>query len=348
MPQPQSQHYLTLDGIRGIAAVIVMTRHLPDMFGYQTFPRCYLAVDLFFVLSGFVIANAYSARLASGMRLGAFMALRFIRFFPLYSLAFGFALVSLALELALPGARAWTTLSLASAVAFGALLLPAPFSPASALFPLNLPCWSLGFELAVNLFYAAIHRWLGTRTLLVVIGVSALALLRYGHYYGNMNFGDGWDGLGAGAARVGYSFFAGVLIWRFRKARRPSTFGAMLAGALAATALLVRVGPMPFDFIMVFAGFPLLVWFAAQVEPAGRAAAVFLKLGLASYGLYVIHTPVGQIVERLAHLAGTPIPMPWLGLLFIPAVTFGVLWLDARYDLPLRRRLNRAASAQPR
>jgi peptidoglycan/LPS O-acetylase OafA/YrhL len=104
----ERQPFRTLDGIRGIAATIVMTRHLPEMFGRLTFPRCYLAVDLFFVLSGFVIANAYGARLASGMGLAEFMRIRFIRFFPFYILAFAFGIAALALELSLPGARAWT------------------------------------------------------------------------------------------------------------------------------------------------------------------------------------------------------------------------------------------------
>lgn len=331
--------YRTLDGIRGIAALIVMTRHLPDMYGYQIFPRCYLAVDLFFVLSGFVIANAYAGRLADGMGLREFMRLRFIRFFPFYLLAFALGLVSLALELALPGSREWTLPALACAIAFGTFLLPAPLSPGSELYPINLPCWSLGFELAVNAFYGWVQRWLSPKVLLLLIGVSALGVIRYFLRYGNMNYGDGWDALPAGAMRVCYSFFAGVLIWRWRAARRASTAGALAVGVVTAAILLASVEAMPFDIIMVLAGFPLLVWVAAQVEPQGRIAPVFVSLGLASYGLYVVHTPAGQIVERLARLQGIELAVPAVGLAFMALLTWAVLWLDKHFDQPLRRKL---------
>ena len=340
MTDTHTGQYRTLDGIRGIAATIVMTRHLPGMFGEQTFPRCYLAVDLFFVLSGFVIANAYAERLRSGMGLGAFMRVRFIRFFPFYFLAFLFALASLALELALPGARDWTTLSLLAAVLFGAVLLPTPMGPNLSFFPLNLPCWSLGFELAVNLLYGLIHRWLSLKVLLGVIAVSGAVMLRYMIGYGNANFGDGWDALLAGASRVCFSFFGGVLIWRFRGPRKSSNAGALATGAVTAAILLAQVEAMPFDLIMVFAGFPLLVWLAARFEPVAGAASLFQKLGIASYGVYVIHTPVGQIVERLAALYSWTIPIPMVGLIFIPAITLAVIWLDKHYDQPLRRQLS--------
>jgi peptidoglycan/LPS O-acetylase OafA/YrhL len=339
--------YRTLDGIRGIAATIVMTRHLPDMFGRLTFPRCYLAVDLFFVLSGFVIANAYSARLASGMGFGDFMRIRFIRFFPFYLLAFLLGMVALALELSLPGARDWTTSSLALALAAGAFLLPAPFSPGATLYPLNLPCWSLGFELAVNAIYAAAHRWLTTPALIVLIALSAVGVLRFALFYGGMNYGDGWDGLPAGGARVSYSFFAGILVWRFRNQRRSSTVGALAIGLIVAFILLAQIGPMPFDIIMVLIGFPALVWLAARVEPGTAVAPWFLKLGLASYGVYVVHTPAGQILERVAKATGYTIPVPIFGIAFMVAVTAAVLWLDTHFDQPMRKALLRVTNRVP-
>jgi peptidoglycan/LPS O-acetylase OafA/YrhL len=333
--------FRTLDGIRGIAATIVMTRHLPDMFGRLTFPRCYLAVDLFFVLSGFVIANAYSARLASGMGFAEFMRIRFIRFFPLYVLAFLFGIAALILEFAVPDAREWTATGMVFALGAGLLLLPAPFSPSGALYPLNLPCWSLGFELAVNAVYGMIHRWLKTPVLIALIGLSALGVIRYALFYGGMNYGDGWDGIPAGGARVCYSFFAGVLVWRFRGNRDTSTLGALSVGLITAIVLLAQFGPMPFDIIMVLGGFPLLVWIAARVEPSNAVAPLFVKLGLASYGVYVLHTPVGQIITRLALAAGYTIPVPVVGLAFMVILTATVLWLDTHFDQPMRKALLR-------
>jgi peptidoglycan/LPS O-acetylase OafA/YrhL len=331
--------YRTLDGIRGIAATIVMTRHLPELFGKLTFPRCYLAVDLFFVLSGFVIANAYGERLASSMGFRDFMRIRFIRFFPFYLLAFLFGIVVLVMELNAPGARDWTSVSIMLALGAGLFLLPAPFAPEGAFYPLNLPCWSLGFELAVNAFYALIHRWLKTPILLGLIGLSALGVLRYSLYFGGMNYGDGWADLAPGASRVCYSFFAGVLVWRYRGDRRISTIGSVVIGLIVALILLAQMGPMPFDIIMVLGVFPLLVWLAARFEPGDRVAPVFVNLGLASYGVYVIHTPIGEIIQRLAKGSGYTIPIPFVGIIFIIAITAFVLWLDKYFDQPLRRAL---------
>ncbi len=340
----KQQPYHTLDGIRGIAATIVMTRHLPDMFGQFIFPRCYLAVDLFFVLSGFVIANAYSQRLLSGMGFAEFMRIRFIRFYPFYLLAFIFAVIALLMEINMADAREWTVTGFAFAIGAGLLLLPAPYSPGLALYPLNLPCWSLGFELAVNALYALIHRRLTTTVLLGLIALSGLGVLRYALYYDGMNYGDGWDGIIAGGARVCFSFFAGVLVWRFRGDRRTHTPGAVLIGLTVATILLAQVGPMPFDIIMVLGVFPALVWAAARIEPGKAVAPLYINLGLASYGVYVVHTPVGHIIERLAKNAGYTLAIPYAGIVFVAVLTAAIIWLDTHFDKPMRRMLLRITS----
>ncbi|WP_176055678.1 acyltransferase family protein, partial [Paraburkholderia caribensis] len=79
--------YANLDAIRGLAAILIVFRHAPLLFHSPSFPQSYLAVDLFFAISGFVVANAYEARLRSGA-LGflAFAKLRLIRLYPLFLL----------------------------------------------------------------------------------------------------------------------------------------------------------------------------------------------------------------------------------------------------------------------
>src|SRR4249920_3888776 len=95
--------FVVLDGLRGIAALAVLTRHAPDFFSsisiYVTSPispvpfsvgpffESYLAVDFFFVLSGFVLAHAYGDRLELGMSAQRFMTIRIVRLYPLYLLS---------------------------------------------------------------------------------------------------------------------------------------------------------------------------------------------------------------------------------------------------------------------
>src|ERR1700761_1914630 len=75
----------TLDGLRGIAALAVVLYHLPLPL-HALAPRGYLAVDLFFLMSGFVVAAAYEERLLSGLSTAAFALVRLKRLWPLYGL----------------------------------------------------------------------------------------------------------------------------------------------------------------------------------------------------------------------------------------------------------------------
>lgn len=55
-------HYEILDGLRGVAALLVIFYHVFECFDWSPAPHGYLAVDFFFVLSGFVIGYAYDDR----------------------------------------------------------------------------------------------------------------------------------------------------------------------------------------------------------------------------------------------------------------------------------------------
>jgi len=79
-PMKQRQHYLTLDGLRGIAAFAVMIYHQQQT---AVMGHGYLAVDFFFILSGFVIAKAYESKLLSNMSFTDFALVRVSRLYPL-------------------------------------------------------------------------------------------------------------------------------------------------------------------------------------------------------------------------------------------------------------------------
>ena len=76
--------YETLDGLRAVGALLVLVRHLPEFFGGFPVPESFLAVDLFYLVSGVVMANAYSDRLRAGSSLRDFFVTRVIRLHPLY------------------------------------------------------------------------------------------------------------------------------------------------------------------------------------------------------------------------------------------------------------------------
>lgn len=134
-----SRHkYQTLDGIRGIAALMIVLHHTGYYFSGLPFARSYLAVDLFFVLSGFVIAEAYSTRLKDGLSCFEFMRIRIIRLYPLYLLGTLLGIIHIAgVMMGGNNSENWTVFELLITAAVAILMLPTPIN--QTLYPLNGP-----------------------------------------------------------------------------------------------------------------------------------------------------------------------------------------------------------------
>ncbi len=142
------------------------------MHGLPLLPHGYLMVDLFFLLSGFVLSAGYGDRLAQGGAGGWFIGKRLVRLYPLafLGLALGFAV---ALALALLGRRSLEA-DAPAMFALGALFLP--WLVGGLISPLNGPAWSLQLELWVNALYGACARVLTDRRLAVLAGAAAIVL----------------------------------------------------------------------------------------------------------------------------------------------------------------------------
>ncbi|MFL5286868.1 MAG: acyltransferase family protein [Rhodopila sp.] len=145
MNQP-TRHLPGLDGLRGIAALVVVFLHGTLFVGnirYRPDAAC-LAVDFFFMLSGFVIAHAYDERLAHGMTWRQFMAVRIIRLYPMLLLgtAMG-AVLFIAAHLARHEAGVMATLLMAAG---SFMLLPVGLAAGTVAYPVNIAAWSLFFE----------------------------------------------------------------------------------------------------------------------------------------------------------------------------------------------------------
>lgn len=128
------QRYIAMDGLRGVAAIAVAIGHLPIVIGTNAhFPGTALAVDFFFILSGFVLSNAYAVRLARGDWFFKFLKIRIIRLMPLIWIG------------TLVGAAAYFVngadpILLGRLSLQGALLIPEPgINPLDASFFLSIP-----------------------------------------------------------------------------------------------------------------------------------------------------------------------------------------------------------------
>src|SRR5579863_6197665 len=213
----QQNRYAFLDGIRGIAAIAILTRHTGEFWHFKLF-RSYLAVDLFFVLSGFVIAHAYDQRLREGtLSVARFMLVRLIRLYPVYllSVLFAGALLIAGIDTDHPGHMSLG--EMLGVIALTALYLPTHMSgDEPQLFPLNGPYWSLMFELIANACYAMLRPLLTGRLLSAIVAVFGILVIAVTHHDGRLAAGYlwGYESVVAGFVRAIFGIFFGLLLYR--------------------------------------------------------------------------------------------------------------------------------------
>lgn len=339
------QQFTALDGIRGIAAIAVMVHHGHRLFPSSlAMPSAYLAVDLFFVLSGFVIAHAYDDRFKAGMSVGDFIAFRWARLYPMFfaGLCFGGVAEVLAGSFG-HGTRSLGFIS--AAFASGLFLIPHPISVHDQLFPLNGPSWSLLFEIVVNGVFAATFPLMRTWTVAAVVGIAAVMLAALSLWDRGLDLGATPDTVFGGAARVTFGFFAGVLIYRLRWAPIISGWSSALATVII-VALLAFDPPSSFrpayDVFVVIFLIPTLVGTIAWRPLPVKLEAVGRWLGNISYPAYLIHIPLLFVFAGLAErVMSRPIEAMtgWIGFVYLAVCCGGAHLIEVVYDRPARERL---------
>lgn len=216
---PTKKHFVILDGLRGVAALAVVTFHFMEWVyepGDNFIAHGFLAVDFFFCLSGFVIGYAYDDRIGK-MGLRAFFAARLIRLHPLVMLGSVLGLLAFLFDPFGGHPELYSTGMIVLAFVSSMMLIPMPALADRSfnLFGFNAPAWSLLWEYIANIVYAFVLCRLPRAVLLVVTIVSAVVLCSVAHRAGSLV--GGWNGatFWDGGARVSYSFCAGLLIYRY-------------------------------------------------------------------------------------------------------------------------------------
>lgn len=322
--------------MRGVAALAVLILHLG--VGVLNF-RGYLAVDIFFALSGFVIAHAYEAKLLGGMSVPRFAVVRAIRLYPLVFAAV-LAAVVLALLLAAAG-RSDSTFPVA-AIVLGMLLLPY-LSADIDMFPVVSPTWSLFNEITINLVYAIAAPKLSNRILIAIVAVTGLILVPATILNGSVQFGPYKGTLLLGLVRTLFSFSVGVLIYRLKSSRSVSGHG-WLALAVIGTGLLMaapqggRLGGL-YDALVVAVGIPALIASTAHVKVVGHTGKVAALLGDLSYPVYLLHWPIRTALFASGIQTKVAAPLFLIGsAMLVCGVSYAALKL---YDEPCRAALLR-------
>lgn len=361
-------HYALLDGLRGVAALLVVWYHIFEGFQFagnkpviDFINHGYLAVDFFFILSGFVVGYAYDNRWGKTLTLGGFFRRRLIRLQPMVIMG---AVIGAASFL-ISGMERWdgthATLWLTFlAFVCGCLMLPAlPGMPREVrgngeMFPLNGPCWSLFFEYVGNIVYALFIRRLSTRLLAVLSFALCCALTWFAvtDQSGYGSIGVGWTvdrtNILGGSLRMLCPFTIGLLLSRIFKPIHYAR-GAFWTSA----ALLLIIFHVPyihsdgalslngiFEAACIIAVFPLVVWYAASGKTTDEASTRICRfLGDISYPLYIVHYPIMYAFYMwLIKTRQYTLYETWPAALAAVTASIILAWLCLKlYDMPVRK-----------
>ncbi|HHT22350.1 MAG TPA: acyltransferase [Bacteroidales bacterium] len=359
-------HYEILNGLRGVAALMVIFYHIFEAFATspfdQKFNHGYLAVDFFFVLSGFVIAYAYDDRWGK-MSTKDFFKRRLIRLHPLIVIGFVFGAITFLIQGSVKWNGSPTPLSMVMLATLLSLFLIPAYPGAgyevrgnAEMFPLNGPTWSLFFEYIGNILYAIMLRRINTKALATLVLVSGVGLAYFSisgmSGYGHL--GVGWsladNNFLGGMLRVIFSFSIGQLLSRtFKpiKIRGAFWFTSLVIVVLLAMPYVTGEATMwingIYDAVVVIFVFPFLVFLGASGKTTDKFTTKMCKfMGDISYPLYIVHYPFMYLFYAWIWKNGYTFAQTWhvAVLLIISCILLAYLVLKL-YDIPVRRYLTK-------
>ena len=364
-------HYEILDGLRGVAALLVVFYHIFEGLSFAeggtpitTINHGYLAVDFFFILSGFVIGYAYDDRLGKTMTLGNFFKRRLIRLHPMIIMGAVLGVVFYCLQ----GCVKWDGTHVATSMIMLALLCALFFIPATPgagydirgngeMFPLNGPSWSLFFEYIGNILYAVFIHRLSNKALTVLVFLLGIGLAWFALFdvagYGMIGVGWTLDGVNflGGSLRMLFPFSLGMLLSRnFKPVKVRGAFWICSIVLLILFCVPYIEGNSPicwnglFEAICILFIFPVLVWIGASGKTTDKHSTQICKFsGDISFPLYAVHYPVmylfyAWLIDNKYYTFGEVWPVALI--VYIGSILLAYLCLKC-YDEPVRKWLSR-------
>ena len=370
--------YEILDGLRGVAAMLVVAYHLFETYYHggpdQPINHGYLAVDFFFVLSGFVIGYAYDDRW-NKMSTWAFFKRRLIRLHPMVILGTLFGALMFyfgsCTDFPLINQTPWLMVVLVMFWCFTMIPLPNTMDIRgwAETNPLNGPAWSLQWEYIANILYALVIRRFSkvalgicvavfaVMTVILCLNIDVTGFLEE-RSWASYTVVGGWsttpDQLQVGLTRLLYPFFCGLLISRLDKLIK------VKAGFWWCSLMIVVLLCMPwmgigtegesrwtnglYELLCILIAFPLIVSIGAGSSVKGsKSEAINKFLGEISYPIYITHYPLIYMQMSWADshkdaTLGTHIFVAVCIFVLAILVAYGALKL---YDLPVREWLKK-------
>ena len=363
-------HYELLDGLRGVAALLVVWYHVFEGYAFaggtliESINHGYLAVDFFFILSGFVIGYAYDDRWGKSLTTKNFFKRRLIRLHPMVVLGAVLGVVTFCIQ----GGVQWDGTRVATSMVMLALLCAMFFIPAypgvgyevrgnGEMFPLNGPSWSLFFEYIGNMLYALFIRRLSTRMLTAFVVLLGLGLTGFAVFdmsgYGNIGVGWTLDTVNfiGGLLRMLFPFSLGLLLSRnFKPVKVRGAFWICSLILLGLFVVPYWEGLDPicwnglYEAFCIVVVFPILIVLGASGSTTDKVSTGICKfLGDISYPLYITHYTFmylfyAWLIEKEYFTFGET----WQVALCLYVWNVAIAYLCLKcYDEPVRRWLSR-------
>jgi len=332
------------EGVRGLAALIVALYHLDaGTRSFSLIRHGYIFVDLFFVLSGFVICASYSTRMESVEAFKSFVIRRFGRLFPLLAFSTFFYIVAfnaivLLKNLAIShgfGAALSNPAALEYLVPNGLEIVSTlTFTHSLGLFDrliLNTPTWSISAEFYAYLLFAAACLFLKGKSRLVAFAafiLIAFTVIAWASIsiYGCLDKGDcNTQTFDFGFPRCVLSFFLGALTYKLKKVVKPGPELFQLPALALLVAYFWQVENIPALSFLPPCIFAVFVFSISSDR--GPMTWLFNRkfsqvLGQRSYSIYLMHLPLVLFFDLLAKrangmLSGTVVVASYVAALFI-------------------------------
>ena len=307
----------------------------------------YLAVDLFFLLSGFVVSSAYEKKIATKqMTIISFCKTRVIRLYPLYLFALLFSAVILAPKSAFMSGNTNLIIDYFTSFLFNLFFLPYKTINNNSFFAINGVSWSLFFELIVNLIYCISHKYLSLILLLVTMFVTGFILFLTAKTMDGIDYGYTWESksLIIGFARSIFGFTYGIVLFRIfvNIKKYVSIYTALFILLLITITKSLSINNYQWngmiDMLCIFIIFPFCIIMGAKIPPPKNTIQIFNFLGFISYPVYLFHNSIGILLAKILRLIDQQVNLnsPSYEFMLMASLIAISFLLDKYYDRPIR------------
>lgn len=342
--------YEILDGLRGVAAIMVLIYHICETHWGQTsqpVSHGYLAVDLFFLLSGFVIGYAYDDRWDKGLRIGEFFKRRITRLHPMVVLS---AMINLVCMSFLTGGLIFPEISTGQVVMawlFSMLMIP---GLGGQMFLISGTQWTLFYEYLANVLYATVVRRMSNKVLYSLVSLFGIWMFVFLTLYPESGgvMAGGWEftapDILRAFTRLLFPFFGGLALFRMNKLIHVRK-GFLVTSLMVMTALLVPHLGGPswvnglYEAAVIAFIFPLIINIGAGSPLNGKyATKICTFLGEISFPLYISHYGYIFLYMQYVFKNDYSFKQSWPVALLVFVVSLLTAYLSLKfYDRPVRK-----------